>query len=46
MAHVSTTFNPLVHGFRFINRFDFPYLFNVNLPLIGSRGIGDIVIGL
>jgi hypothetical protein len=41
-----TNFSPKTHGFRFANSFDFPYLFNISLPLLGSRGIGDVVYGL
>ncbi len=46
MALVSTAFKPTTHGFRFINSFDFPYLFNASVPFLGTRSIGDVVIGL
>jgi hypothetical protein len=46
MALVSTPFSPTTHGFRFINSFEFPYLFNISLPLLGPRSIGDVIIGL
>jgi hypothetical protein len=46
MALVSTPFKPTTHGFRFVNYFDFPYLFNVSVPFLGTRSIGDVVIGL
>lgn len=46
MAHVSTPFKPTTHGFRFVNYFDFPYLFNASVPFLGTRSIGDVVIGL
>ncbi|MFN2196229.1 MAG: hypothetical protein ACK2UW_08920 [Anaerolineales bacterium] len=46
MAVVATKFDPQKHGFHFVNSFEFPYLFNISLPLLGPRSIGDIIIGL
>jgi hypothetical protein len=46
MAPITTAFDPLRHGFRFVNAFQFPYLFNISLPLLGPRGIGDVMVGL
>lgn len=46
MAPVTTSFKPITHGFRFVNAFQFPYLFNISLPLLGPRGIGDVMVGL
>ena len=46
MAPIKTNFDADQHGFRFVNSFQFPYLFNISLPLLGPRGIGDVVVGL
>lgn len=46
METVKTRFIPQTHGFRFVNYFEFPYLFNVSLPFLGTRSIGDVVVGL
>lgn len=46
MAVRNTRFNPVTHGFSFVNRFEFPYLFNVTLPFLGPRSIGDVILGL
>lgn len=43
-----TNFDPQVHGFRFVNRFEFPEVASVKLALAGplSRALKDIVYGL
>jgi hypothetical protein len=46
MAFISTKFDPLVHGFKFVNRFDFPDLFKSTLTFFPHKGIGDILYGL
>jgi hypothetical protein len=46
MTTASTNFDPKVHGFRFVNNFDFPNLFNMGLAFPGFRAIGEIVYGL
>jgi hypothetical protein len=46
MTFISTNFNPSVHGFQFVNSFEFPHLFELNLPFPAVRGIGEIVYGL
>lgn len=44
MALWRTGFDPLVHGFRFVNYYDFSLEFD--LPLVGSVDLGNIVYGL
>jgi hypothetical protein len=46
MEEFRTTFKRPDHAFKFANRFEFPYLFHINLPLFGPKGIDDIVYGL
>ena len=48
MEKVMTSFNPLVNGLKFINRFEFPSLSNISLPLIhsGPISLGEIIYGL
>jgi hypothetical protein len=41
-AKVRTTFDPLVNGFKFVNRFPFEF----KLPLFKSIDLGEIVLGL
>ena len=48
MEKVMTSFNPLVNGLKFINRFEFPNLSKITLPIIhsGPISLGDIIYGL
>lgn len=46
MTSVSTTFDPKVHGFRFINCFEFPDLFKINPSFPPFKFISEIVYGL
>jgi hypothetical protein len=46
MGLVSTNFNPPTHGFQFVNYFEFPDLFQVNLPFLPAKGLGELVYGL
>ncbi len=48
METVMTNFNPLINGLKFINRFEFPNLSKINLPLIhsGPISLGEIIYGL
>jgi hypothetical protein len=44
MTASSTSFTPLAHGFRFPNRFEFS--FRLDLPLVQSIDLGEVVYGL
>jgi len=44
MSRASTAFSPSTHGFRFTNRFD--YSFDFELPLVGKVDLGELVLGL
>lgn len=44
MAIVATIFNPLIHGYRFTNRFSIPL--SETLPLIGKIDLGSLMVGL
>ncbi len=48
MEKVMTSFVPQVNGLKFVNRFEFPNLSNISLPLIhsGPISLGEIVYGL
>ncbi len=48
MEKVMTNFVPQVNGLRFINRFEFPNLSSISLPLIhsGPISLGEIIYGL
>ncbi len=48
METVMTNFVPQVNGLKFINRFEFPNLSTINLPLIhsGPISLGEIIYGL
>ena len=44
MTTATTRFTPQAHGFRFINRFEFS--FDLELPLVNSVDLGEVVYGL
>ena len=44
MSHFTTPFTARKHGFRFLNRFD--YSFKFELPLVGAVELGELVLGL
>jgi hypothetical protein len=46
MIAIRTSFSPQTNGFRFVNRFDFPYSVSFKLPFTGSIDLGDIIYGL
>jgi len=48
MDVVKTPFKAQQHGFRFVNRFDFPGFFDFNLPFIRPIpvSLGELVYGL
>jgi hypothetical protein len=48
MEKVMTSFVPQVNGLKFVNRFEFPNLTNISLPLIhsGPISLGEIIYGL
>jgi hypothetical protein len=48
MDTVQTKFDPLVNGFKFVNHFEFPDLFKINLPFVRAIPIAtnEIVYGL
>lgn len=44
MARSTTSFNPIIHGYKFVNSFRLELKYN--LPLIGEIDLEDIVVGL